>query len=86
MFDGSFDLVILSGLLALPGLTWPYIGKTLGKAVLVVWLCDCHQRQSGGALSCQSSAQSLKRLFGVQPAPGVFPGHTRVGTVRRYPV
>ncbi|MBD0865668.1 MAG: hypothetical protein GDA36_08750 [Rhodobacteraceae bacterium] len=34
MFGGSLDLAILSGPLALPGLT-------AGKAVLVVWLCDC---------------------------------------------
>ncbi|MBD0865586.1 MAG: hypothetical protein GDA36_08270 [Rhodobacteraceae bacterium] len=34
MFGASFDLAILSGPLALPGLT-------AGKAVLVVWLCDC---------------------------------------------
>ncbi|MBD0865915.1 MAG: hypothetical protein GDA36_10100 [Rhodobacteraceae bacterium] len=44
MFGKSVDLAIPSGPPALPGLT---SDKTLGNAVLVVWLCDCRHRQSG---------------------------------------
>ncbi|MBD0864538.1 MAG: hypothetical protein GDA36_02465 [Rhodobacteraceae bacterium] len=34
MFGERFDLAILSGLLAL-------LVLTAGKAILVIWLCDC---------------------------------------------
>ncbi|MBD0865621.1 MAG: hypothetical protein GDA36_08485 [Rhodobacteraceae bacterium] len=41
MFGERVDLAVLSGQMALPGLT---SDKTLGKVVLVVWLCDCRWR------------------------------------------
>ncbi|MBD0865165.1 MAG: hypothetical protein GDA36_05910 [Rhodobacteraceae bacterium] len=56
MFGGSFDVAILSGPLALPGLT-------SGKAVLVVWLCDCRCLRGEGRLPA-GSARLLLSPFG----------------------
>ncbi|MBD0865936.1 MAG: hypothetical protein GDA36_10230 [Rhodobacteraceae bacterium] len=47
MFGGSFNLTILSGPLALPGLT-------SGKVALVVRLCDCRCLRVEGDPVCGS--------------------------------
>ncbi|MBD0866001.1 MAG: hypothetical protein GDA36_10590 [Rhodobacteraceae bacterium] len=61
MFGGSFDSAILSGPLAL-------LVLTVGKAVLVVWLCDC--RCLRGRFCLIATIASWAFCFGQPELPG----------------